>query len=90
MTVNQSRALVISLAVALVLGLAVVAYIGTTRKNTAPTLQEQVTALQAQNKGLRTSNDVLTAINREQTNEKIQFCAELAKAKVIEPLCAAE
>lgn len=54
----------------------------------AVTLQKQVDGLHIQNKALTTQNGTLTATNVELGNEKTQLCADLTKAKVLEPLCA--
>lgn len=47
----------------------------------------QNTTLLNQNKTLETSNATLATKNTELLNEKSQFCGELGKAKVTDPLC---
>lgn len=48
---------------------------------------KQNNALVTQNKALTATNATLTAQNTELGNEKVQFCTDLAKAKVTEQLC---
>lgn len=44
-------------------------------------------ALNAQNGMLTTTNATLSAKNTELQNEKAQFCTELGKVKINDPLC---
>lgn len=47
----------------------------------------QNNALSTQNKALTTQNATLTTRNTELQNEKTQFCGELGKVKINDPLC---
>jgi predicted negative regulator of RcsB-dependent stress response len=47
-----------------------------------------IDAAQARNKALLESNDVLTAQNTQLQQQKTQFCTELSKAKIVDPLCS--
>lgn len=51
------------------------------------TTQASNKALSAQNSTLTTNNATLSAKNTELLNEKTQFCTELGKAKINDPLC---
>lgn len=51
------------------------------------TANKQITTVSTQNKTLTTQNATLTTQNTELRNEKSQFCGELGKAKINDPLC---
>jgi cell division protein FtsL len=58
-----------------------------TNPQTVAKLNKSVSATAAQNKALTTQNDVLSAKNVQLMDQKAQFCTELSKAKVKDPLC---
>lgn len=51
------------------------------------TTTAELNTLSTQNKDLTTQNATLTTKNTELQNEKTQFCGELGKAKITDPLC---
>lgn len=90
LTLLQATVLVSGILIIVVLSLTAV---HTFNVNAQKTLQrglspaQHISNLEAQNKALGAQNGLLTAKNTELMNEQSQFCGELSKAKIVEPLC---
>lgn len=90
LTAPQIAFLVLSIFMIVSLMLAAVHTFNMARQKAAkpgPTPTQQITSLQRANKALNDQNSVLTAKNGQLMDQQSKFCADLSKAKIVEPLC---